>query len=132
MALNPQTTRDFIPRLYAGMLQTVILLKRDNDQRQGTVRAVTLVNCRQSMVFKHGEPIQADWSTQSRCVWHIPKVSMEMAGVAYINATDRIDNRNATFGVPGIWQAEANTEIIVKLFGNVVNVHCLRIDPPAR
>ncbi len=129
--ISPLTTRDFHRRLYAGMLQTITILKRDNDQQQGTVRRVSVANCRQSMVFKDGEPIQGDMTSNHRCVWHLSKIDLDAAGVTYINAADRIDNTNAPFGVPGIWQPESGTEVIVKLFGNHVCVSCLRVDPPA-
>ncbi len=129
--ISPATTRDFHLRLYAGMLQSVTILKRDNDQLEGTVRAATVNNCRQSMVFKDGEPIRGDMTSNHRCVWHLWKIDLDAAGVNFINAADRIVNLNAPFGVPGYWQPESTTEIIVKLFGNHICVSCLRIDPPA-
>ena len=83
------------------------------------------------MVFKDGEPIRGDMTASHRCVWHLWKIDLDAAGINFINAADRIVNLNAPFGVPGYWQPESTTEIIVKLFGNHLCVSCLRIDPPA-
>ena len=131
MPISPATTRIFHRTLYANMLQTVTILKRDNDQQQGTVRAVTVANCRQSMVFKDREPIQGDMTANHRCVWHLSKIDLDAAGINFINAADRIVNLNPPFGVGGYWQPESTTEVIVKLFGNHVCVSCLRVDPPS-
>lgn len=131
MGIDPTNTRSFHRTLYAGMLMTVTLLKRNNDQQQGTVRSVSLFEVRQGMVFKDGEPIQGDMTSNHRCVFHIPKIALDAAGVAYINAADRIDNRGASFGVPGVWEVESTTEEVVKLFGNHICCHCLRVDPPS-
>src|SRR5437899_591833 len=111
------------------MLQTITLLKRNNDQQQGTVRAVKLFDCRQSMVFKTGEPIAGDETSNHYCIWHIPRREMDRAGVAYINAADRIVNTGADINVGGTWQPESTTKIVARLFRNQICVSCLRVDP---
>lgn len=131
MALRPETTRVFHRNLYAGMLQTVTLLKRNNDQQEGTVRSVRVFDCRQKKVYKTGEAIQVDMSSDNRCVWQLPLIELVRAGVQYINVIDRIVNTGAAFGVPGTWQPESDTQIVAQLYGNFVNVFCKRIDPPA-
>lgn len=131
MGIDPTTTRTFHRTLYAGMLQTVTLLKRNDDQQQGTIRSVSLFECRQSMVFSDGEIIHGDEQVNTRCVWHIPRITLEAAGVDHIMPADRIVNLTASFGVRGYWQPEATTETIRKLFSNHYCVHCLRVDPPS-
>ena len=130
MAIGPLTTKTFHRTLYAGMLQTVVLLKRNDDQQQGTVTAYTLFECRQSMVFSDGQPIQGDEQVNTRCIWHIPRISLDAIGIDHIMPADRLTNLNAPFGVRGTWAPEATTELIRKLFSNHYCVHCLRIDPP--
>ena len=133
MPIGPLTTRTFHRTLYAGMLQTVRLLKRDNDQQQGTITAYNLFECRQSMSFADGQTIQADMLSNHRCVWHIPAIALNAIGFTYINMLDIIDNTvgGVGIGVPGFWQPESGTELIRKLFSNHYCVSCLRIDPPA-
>src|SRR5438552_1028660 len=88
--MNRNNTRTFHRHLYAGMLESVRLLKRDDDQKQGTVRAIILFECRRSRIIKTGEPVQGDMSENHHTVWHIPRVELDRVGVAYLNAADRI------------------------------------------
>jgi len=125
MPLNQRTTRTFTRTLYAGILQTVTLLKRNDDQQEGTIRSIQLFDCRQSRVFKTGEPIQGDMSVDHITMWHIPRRELDRVGVSYINAADRLIDKQNRY-----WQPESNTVIEVKLFENEVDLQCKRTDPP--
>lgn len=125
MPLRENNTTVFHRCTYAGELEKITLLKRENDQRQGIVRSVILFQCRRSMIFKQGESIQNAMMVDHRCVWHLPKNMMKRAGVQYINSLDRIVDRKNRY-----WQPESTTLITEKLFGNHFCIACLRVDPP--
>ena len=125
MPIGPKNQRTFHKRLYSGMLETVRLLKRGNDQQQGTVTAYTLFQCRRSIISRTGESIQQDIEVDTRTVWHLPTIELERIGVAFINNLDRIVDNIGRY-----WQPEANVLIQHKLFSTHSHVHCLRVDPP--
>ena len=125
MPLNRLTTRTFHRVLYATELEKITMLKRNDDQQQGTVRSLVLFQCRRSRLFKTGEPYQGDMSSSHRIVWHIPRIELDRAGVNYINALDRIIDYKGWW-----WQPESTTTITVKLFLNHLCIDCLRVDPP--
>lgn len=125
MPLNARNQRTFHRTLFAGILESVTLLKRDDNQRQGTVRSIRLHQCRKSLQTKTGETIQADISSDHRTIWHLPRVELDRVGVAYLNPADRIVDDSGKY-----WQPESTTEITVKLFEVHVDLVCLRIDPP--
>jgi hypothetical protein len=122
MTLNRDTVNDFHVMLYAGILETVTVLKRDDDQASGTVRSVELYEVRWSRIHKSGEPIAGSMSSNNRRTLHIPVVEMERAGIAYFNALDRfVDESGRT------WQPESTTDITEKLFERHVCCSCLRV-----
>lgn len=125
MPLNRHNVRTFHRTLYAGILETVTLLKRNDDQGQGTVTKYQVFQVRRSLITRVGEPIQGDIDTDVRTTFHLPRIELDRIGVGHINAADRIidfDNR--------YWQPESADAIIVKLFEQHVCVDCVRIDPP--
>lgn len=126
MTLRKQTTNVFHRRLYAGILETVTLLKRDNDQAQGTVTAYLLFNCRRDMMIKHGNPIHGEMTSDHRTAWMIPRTELERVGVNYLNVLDRIVDKENRY-----WQPENHEQIYIKLFSNYVDIACIRIDPSA-
>ena len=128
MVLGKNSTRTFHRGLYCGkgMLEKITILKRNDDQQQGTVRSIVLFQCRRSQIFKTGEPLQGDMSAGHQTVWHIPRIELDRVGIDHLNALDRIiDPQGRT------WQPEATTMITQKLFDNHVCISCLRVDPPA-
>ena len=129
MPLTRKTTRFVTRMLYAGNFEQVHLLKRNDDQQQGTVRKICMFSCRRSMISKTGQPIQGDNTAMHTTVWHIPRRELDRVGVAYLSALDRIVQvEGAEAG--STWQPESTTPIDVKLFSNEVDLHCLRTDPP--
>lgn len=125
MPMRPENQQRFHRTLYAGWNQTVTLLKRGDDQQQGTVRKVILFNCRWGQISKTGEPIAGDESSNHRRTLHIPVVEMLRVGVSYINAADRFVDRDGRY-----WQPESTTNIQTKLGEVHWCVDCLRVDPP--
>ncbi len=122
MPLNERTTRTFHRTLYAGILQTVTLLKRDNDQQMGTVTSFKMFGCRWSKIFKSGEPIFKDILSSHPRTLHIPRIELDRIGIEFITPADRfVDKKNR------VWQPESTTTITVKLFENHVCVDCLRV-----
>lgn len=112
-------------RTFSGQLEKITLLKRDDDQRQGTVRTEILYQCRRGSIQKTSQTLQADMIADHRCTWHIPRTELNRVGIFYLNPLDRIVDKYNRY-----WQPESTTVIDVKLFENHVDVECLRIDPP--
>ena len=130
MPLRRENCRTFHRALYAGQMEKIQLLKRDDDQRQGVVRSEIMYNCRRSAIERTGEMIQADNQVNHRTVWHIPRIELERVKVNHLNPADRIvqlEGREKGW----TWQPEASTLIQEKLFGNYITMVCLRTDPPA-
>src|SRR5690242_6017468 len=124
MPIRKNNQRDIHRKLFAGETETVTLLKRDDDQRERVVRAVTLRHCRKSGYTKQGQAIQREMSSHEYCTWYLAGEDLAKAGVAYINALDRIvDKQNRH------WSPESTVPVIVKLFENEVDVMCWRRDP---
>ena len=124
MAIDEHTSKFFHRRLYSGkgMLQTTTCLKRDDDQQEGTVRAVKLFQTRWSILSKSGEPIHGDWAVGSSRTLHVPRISMERAGIAYFNAADRFVDRDGR-----VWEPESTTSVVVKLLECHVCIQCKRL-----
>lgn len=129
MPLNRNNTRTFHRTLYAGQLEMIRLLKRNDNQKQGTVTPYILFDCRRSIILKTGETIQGDMNSNHACTWHIPIIELERVGVHYLNPLDRIVQLEGT-ETGWVWQPEATTLITTKLFGNHFCIDCLRTDPP--
>ena len=125
MPLNKRNIGVVSRTVFAGFTETITLLKRNNDQQQGTQAAYTLFRCRQSMVSRTGEPIRGDMTSNHSTTWHIPYSELKRNGISHINALDRIVQKNGD-----TWQAESTTEITEKLLGQEIDVNCLRTDPP--
>lgn len=124
MLINPSTTRTFHRRLFAQQMQTITLIKRGDDQQQGTTRTLTLYECRWGIINKQGQTLQGDMVSQHERPLHIPRTELERVGVEYLNPLDRfVDEQGRT------WMPESTTPIDVKLFENHVDVQCLRTDP---
>ncbi len=132
MPLSRNNQRNFQRKLFAGWLETVRILKRNDNQQMGTVRAVIVFNARRSIMTKTGQTIQHEMSSNHRCVWHIPKSELLRVGIFYINNLDRIEQLgNGDPNEKGFfWQPESTENIEVKLGGNEVDLSCLRVDPP--
>lgn len=78
------------------------------------------------MIYKTGEPVQFDMTSNHRCVWHVPRVEMKRVGIHHLNGLDRIyDPVERRW-----WQPEGPTNITEKLFRNMYRIDCERIDPP--
>ena len=116
---------------YAGMLQTVTLLKRGDDQAEGTVTSYTIFNVRRGKMFKHGEPLQGDMTVSYWTTFHIPRAELQRVGVAYLSTLDRIVENmpNANDNTTGTrtWQPEAPSRHSDKLFTDHYCVDCLLI-----
>lgn len=127
MPIDIYNTKYFHRRLYngTGMLKTVTLLKRNDDQLEGTVTSYTLFEVRRGLIYKSDEPILHDMSASYRTTFHIPRISLNCAGVAYINALDRIVERSDPGSVDRVWIVESTTTLTGKLFENHLCVEVL-------
>lgn len=126
MPLRKNNTRTFHRTLYAGELQTITLLKRNDDQQEGTVRKVTLFDCRRESISKTGQAIQGEMSSLEQVVWQIPSIELARNGVNYINVLDRIVDMFNRF-----WQPESGQSVHNRLFENQIFIYCVRVDPPS-
>lgn len=136
MPISRQNQRTFMRRLYAGtgMLKTVTLLKRNNDQQEGVVTAYTLFKVRRSLIVKTREPIFGDMMADHRSTWHIPRSEMYRVGLTDINPADRIvEAPDYSYNPAQVryWQPESNTTISIKLMETHIDVPCFRVDPPS-
>ncbi len=122
-AITRTSQKVFHRYLFAGMNETLTLLKRLPDQQSGTVTSYLLFDCRRSVIHKAGEPIQGDMSSRHYTVWHIPIIEMERIGVSYIGPLDRIVN------FEGTWQPESGQDISTKLIAQHIDVACLMVAP---
>lgn len=125
MPLRPETCRTFHRHLYAGWNETVRLLKRGDDQLAGMVTEYTLFDCRWARVFKTGQPIATQMSSDHRRTLHVPRIEIERVGVSHINALDRFVDRQGRF-----WQPESTSLLTIKLGQQHVCVECWLTDPP--
>ena len=128
MPLNRANQRHFHRTLYAGQLESIRLLKRDDDQRQGTVTPYILYEARRSAIKKSGQTLDGDMNVTHTTTWHIPRVELERVGINYLNPLDQIEQLDEPER-GNFWQPEATTEIDVKLFGDHVCVDCLMVKP---
>lgn len=125
MPIAKKTTNGFFKRVYGGQTETVCLLKREDDQRAGIIKSITLYNVRWEQIYKAGEPYQGSMSSSHRRLLLVHREELDYAGVNYINATDRFRDEQGRH-----WQPESTTMIDNLIFENVVRVHCLRCDTP--
>lgn len=124
MPLNKNNTKTFYKGLYAGILERVTLLKRDDDQREGVVTSYKLCNCRWSSIEKYGEPIEGDMASVHTRTLTIYRKSLDAIGVNHINVLDRFIDVEGRY-----WQPESDNHINIKLFQNVIVVNCVMVDP---
>lgn len=133
MVLRKYNTNTSYRYLYGREQKGITLLKRDDDQLQGTVTALQVWNCRRGDITKTGQTLQGDMASSHRCTWYLPSEALLRAGVHYINPLDRIVEKTDDGGVEinpwRYWQPESSTRIEVKLYENFVVVECLRVDP---
>lgn len=128
MSINRDNSMHFHRRLYSGMLEKIRLLKRGDDQQQGTVTAYTLYECRRSSIQKGGQTLDGDMNVDHNTVWHIPTSELERVGINYLNPADRIEQlQGKEKGT--VWQPEASTTIESKLFSTHAHVRCLMYAP---
>ncbi len=121
--INKQTTTTFHRTLFATEMESVVCLKRDDDQREGVVTSYKLFDCRWSITQKTGNPIQGEMSSNHRRTLHVPRVEMRRVGINYFNAADRFVDIQGR-----IWQPESTTMLDIKLFENHYDIECLRVD----
>ena len=121
--LTKNNCRTFHRKLYGGMgaLETVTLLKRGDNQQQGTVTQYTLHDIRHSPITKTGETITGDTVSDHHITWHIPRVELDRIGVYYLNPLDRIKDSQGRY-----WQPESDTLITVKLMETHLCLECVR------
>jgi hypothetical protein len=120
--LNKWNQREFHRRLFSEQLRPITLLKRGDNQAQGTVRAIQMWECWRGKIEKTGETIQNDMSSGSKVTWHLPRIELDRVGVAYINPADQIVDE-----VGRTWQPESDDRIDVKLFEVHVCVECKQV-----
>ena len=125
MPLRANLCRGFHRTLFGGVLETVTLLKRDDNQRQGTVTSYLVFQCRKSLIVKTGETLQGDMTSDHRTTWHLPKSELDRVGINHLNPLDRIVDSDGDY-----WQPESTTQITEKLWKQQITIDCLKVDPP--
>jgi|SRR6185312_4121093 len=124
MVMTRLNSRTFHRFLYAGEMETVVLLKRNDDQQEGTVTAYRLFECRRGNISKTGQAIQGDMSSSHHVQWLIPNIMLWKTGVNYINVIDRIVDKYQMW-----WQPEAPQTITLSQFDNYTLIESVRVDP---
>ncbi len=122
MPLSHRNTHVFHRTLYAGMLITITLLKRGDDQQEGSVTSYLVFQVRRSRIFKTGEPLLGSMLSDHHAIFHIPRIEMNRIGIDHIMPADRLVDE-----VGRIWQPESTTTIVNQLFENHLSIECLRI-----
>ena len=119
-------TRGFMFHLYGGigMLQTVTLYKRGDDQLEGTVTTYSLYPVRWSRITKSGQPIQGDMSSSHGRKLHIPREVLDPLGIWYINVCDQFKDEDGA-----LWQPESPQSLTNALIGNHLCIDCLLVEP---
>ena len=125
MPMNRRNTQVFHRRLYSGQLEKLTLLKRNDDQQEGTVVSLVLFQCRRGAIDKTGEAIHGDMTSSHSTQWLIPCVELRRVKVNYLNTLDRLIDKFNMW-----WQPEATTNINLDIFDNFYVINTLRIDPP--
>src|SRR4051812_14289144 len=130
MPLNKEYFKRFHICLYGQLLQTIKILKRDDDQREGTVTTYTLYDCRRSQITKLGEALLGEMSSIHRTRWHVPRVELDRVGIKYINVLDRIVDLQEQLpnGDYVTYQPESPQEIELKLVSQHVCIEALRVN----
>lgn len=121
MPLNKRNTRTFHRITFAGQLESVTLRKRGDNQQQGTVRTITLYQCRWGLHTKTGETLDGDMNVSHFRMLHIPRAELDRVGVAYLNPTDEVIDAQGRH-----WNTESDDTIAVKLFENHVDIQMKR------
>jgi hypothetical protein len=124
MPLKRRNQHVFQRRLYAGQLEKVILLKRLDDQNEGSVTAYTLYQCRRGNITKSGEAIYKDTGAFTYLQWLIPCTELRRVGVNYLNVLDRIVDQFGMF-----WEPESPETITLAIFDNFYVIPARRVDP---
>lgn len=124
MPLRRYNSQSIHRTIYSGETQTITLLKRENDLKEGTVVALTLYECFVDNPIKTGQPIESNETVNHKVLWIVPNSQLRRVGVNYINVIDRIVDNLGQF-----WQPESDQNIILSQFDNYTLVNCVRIDP---
>ena len=126
MVLNRQDFSTFHNRLYAGVgcLETVTLLKRGDDQNQGTVTAYTIFNARWERFRKSGQSLAGSMSSNHTRGLHIPQSEMCRIGIliSNINVLDRFVDKECR-----VWQPESPETLTVQLLAEHLCIQCKRL-----
>lgn len=120
MPMSRSNQRTFHRHLYAGWDMTITLLKRGNDQAQGTVTSYTIGYCRRRPSMYHtGEPIQYHTASADYAEFMLPALELESVGLTAldINPGDRIKDADGY-----LWQIESTDTIRIRLANNYVSV----------
>lgn len=123
MPLRKENTKHFHRGLYAGQLETITLLKRNDDMDASVVTAYKVFDCRWSSIDKSGQPIAGDEATNHFRTLHIPTIELSRIGVLHINVLDQFKDKEGR-----TWQPETNQKIEAKLWENHVCIFCRRCD----
>lgn len=122
--MRRRNTQVFHRGLYRGQMETVILLKRGDDQQEGTVIQHTLFQVRRSNLSKSGEAIAFDVPASTAIQWLIPCTELRRVGVNYLNVLDRIVDKYQMW-----WEPESPQNIELAIFDNYYIVNAIRVDP---
>lgn len=125
MPMNRSNSQVFHRFLYSGEMETVTILKRNDDQQEGTVTAFVIFECRRGNTSKTGEALQGEMATSHHCQWLIPCIQLRAVGINYLNVLDRIVDKYQQW-----WQPESPQTTTLSQFDNYYIVECVRIDPP--
>ena len=111
-----------IAQSFGGQTETVTLLKRNDDQQEGTVTSYLVFRARHSKFEKTEEPLAGSMTATYKTIWHLPRVELDRIGIGYLNSADRIVDLRGWQ-----WQPESTTVIVESLFMNEIDVYCLRV-----
>lgn len=124
MPLKRRNQHVFSRKLYAGQMERIILLKRGDDQQEGTVTPYTIYTARRGNITKSGEAINLDVPAFEYVQWLIPCIELRRIGVNYLNVLDTIVDQFNMW-----WNPESPETMTLAVFDNYYLIPARRVDP---
>jgi len=120
MPLRKNNTRRFSKVLWAGIAEKVVLFKRKDGQKQGTITAYTIFGCLWGpSITKDGQTLGGEMETNHKRTLYIPQYQLTKVGVPYITAGDYFEDKEGRR-----WTPLAPETLDANLFENFWIVDC--------
>jgi hypothetical protein len=133
MPLRANNTQNYHRCLYAGRMEPLKILKREDDLRESVITARIVYACWRSRYTRTKEPISHDVTAEHTTDWHIALSELQRVGINFLSSLDKlvqIEPQNLQ-ELGWEWQPESDTNIDASVFGNTLKIRCKRQGPTA-